>query len=755
MKKRFLTASAILLGLPVAVGTYLYFSTTTPYPKQLHFAHQQGPVNIHWDKQGVPHIEALKSDEDAFFALGYVHAHDRLWQMDFQRHVASGRLSELFGEATLEKDKFLRTFGFYRASEQSWNALDNETKNRVQAYTQGVNAFIQEKKYPLQMRILRYQPEAWTVIDSLCWEKMMAFNLQNTWKLKLSNARLIALLGEAHYRELYPNYPSWAPIIVPSKSLNPTLLQEKLPIKATHSEAIPSTHFLDTQTAALEKFLQFADLPGKGSNSWVISGKHTTTGKPLLANDPHLGLQAPAVWYLVDLKGPNFHVLGASIPGLPGVIIGRNDRIAWGLTNINPDTQDIYIEPDTTPLSVRHEKIKIKGKATLDYPIYESEHGPIISDIVEGLKNKPLLSLKWTALLPQDTTISALIKLNYAKDWESFRQALKDFTVPSQNFVYADIEGNIGYSASGIIPIREGWTGEFPVLGNGQFEWNGFIPFDELPTLYNPDDGIIVTANNKVVDDNYKYALTFRWQDPGLRAARILQLLNEKNQLSVEDVKHIQLDTRSNGWYLLKDSLLATPVKAGSESADMLTRLAAWTGDATLDSIAQSHFAKWFQALSEMPKTKIPFLAQINNPIFIQTQLQTNGFYCDGNASALLEKTLKTVAEQHTSKTWESLHIAKMEDVGLGTVKVIKWIFNRQIATPGDLHSINVGTYDMQFTQTDGPSYRQIIDFSALNDSLFIQPLGQSGNPFHRHYDDLMLPWRNGEYLKLTESPNE
>lgn len=736
LKKIFLFLFFIFILL-LSIIAYFYFATHNPRPTSL----LNNTVSIRWDQYGVPHILAKNKDEDAFFALGYVHAHDRFWQMEFQRRVASGTLSEIFGSKTLDKDKFLRTFGFYRATQQSWNYLDARTKSIVQSYTAGVNAFLQTQHLPLEFLFLRYKPAPWTIIDSLCWEKMMAFDLQNQWENKIENYSLLQTLGEQHYREMVPPYPTWAPTVLSSADLTQShLTQIDIPGTPENLQA------LHVATETLREELGLQSFAGKGSNAWVISGKISASGKPLLANDPHLSLQAPAVWYLAELQGPSIHLNGASIPGLPSIIIGHNDHIAWGVTNINPDTQDLYIEPKNIALSIRHETIKIKNEQPFDLPVYESMHGPIISTVSPKLKNFPLVALKWTALFPNDTTIQSLLGINYAKNWQEFTNALQYFVVPSQNFVYADTEGNIGYSASGLIPIRLGWTGEFPVMAAQQHEWAGFIPYDKLPQVYNPPEGFIVTANNAITSSAYPYALTFRWSDPGLRAKRITELLQNKTNITPQDFAKIQNDTYSTLWELLKPILLNTsPLDDASRKA--LSLLQQWQNDTQLDDKGATVFAAWYQSLMQMPTHAASFIHDWDEPIFIQQQLQTNGFFCQPDCKKYLSETLQTAAKQ--TQAWGKLHQASFTELGLGVAKTIGWIWNRKIATPGGLFTVNVGTYDQHFIQYKGASYRQIIDLSNLTQSQYVQTLGQSSNPFDSHYADLLLKWRNGEYINM------
>ncbi|MBI5448153.1 MAG: penicillin acylase family protein [Gammaproteobacteria bacterium] len=742
LKKLFFLIFFVFIFLTLFLS-YVYLSVHNARPVQL-LNHR---VTIHWDKHGVPHVLAQQEDADAFFALGYLHAHDRFWQMEFQRRIASGTLSEIFGEKTLEKDKFLRTFGFYRATQQSWSYLDSRTKYIVQRYTDGVNAFLTTQSLPLEFKLLRYQPKPWTVIDSLCWEKMMAFDLQNQWSTKIQNYQLLQALGEQHYRELVLPYPQQAPTVLSSADLAQAHLLT-LPKNTPPQYVLTNLPLINEAAEKLKLDLGLHSFAGKGSNAWVVSGKRTTSGKPLLANDPHLSLQAPAVWYLVELQGPSLHIQGASIPGLPSILIGHNDHIAWGVTNINPDTQDLYIEPPSTALSVRHEIIKIKHKPDLDFPVFESAHGPIISQIVPSLAHLPHIALKWTAFLPNDTTVQSLIEINYAKNWQDFTGALQHFIVPSQNFVYADTEGNIGYSASGLIPVRIGWNGEFPVMADSQHEWAGFIPFDQLPQVYNPPENQIVTANNALTPPEYPYQITFRWAEPSLRAERILQLLQAHSLLNINLFAHIQNDTYSSLWALLRPVLLATH-PLDKESERVLSRLRTWQGNTDTQEVAATLFAAWYQRLTTLPSSKVPFLQQWNEPVFILQQLQNNGYFCQPDCQAYLSHTLQEVAHHTAQRPWGKIHQAHFIELGLGSVKPLAWIWNRTQATSGGLFTVNVGTYDDQFIQTKGASYRQIIDLNDLAQSQYIQTLGQSGNPFDKHYDDLLKKWSRGEYLPM------
>jgi len=736
-------AYIILVVLLIMVGAvlYLYFKSHSQTSGTVYLRGLKGDVVITRDKHGIPHIVAKSSDLDAFYALGYVHAQDRFWQMEFQRHVVQGRLSELFGSATIEQDKYLRTWGFYRAAQTSWQSLSPQSKAIAQSYADGVNAFLSQKRYPLQMIILNDTHEPWTAIDSIAWEKMLAWDLQNTWKSKLKNYLVEQKLGQSQIPIVFPAYPKNGTTILSDEDLK------------------QSGIYAANQIAS---YLNYQETHNKGSNNWVVSGKWTTSGHPMLANDPHLALQAPALWYLAEIKGPTLHVTGATLPGVPCVVIGHNDHIAWGVTNVNPDTQDLYILNKNSNIHIVKEIIKVRGKADIVYPIKISTMGPVISTVTEAGQIDNLVALKWTALMPGDTTAQSMIEINYAKNWSEFTAALKNFIVPSQNFVYADTAGNIGYYVSGNIPIRH-WDSSLPVPDDSAHQWDGYIPFDKLPHVFNPPEGYIVSANNRVASDHYPYYLTFRWNDPDYRAKRIVELLQSSKPLDIKKFEKIQLDTVSLFWKSISPVLLKTnPMDERSKIA--LELLKNWDGNASLDSNQETVFAYWYRELNNITPDFIAKLSKFPGPLFIQSQLENNGKYCENNSADYLSHSLQTAMQKLTQDLgddpnhwqWGNIHHAVFPELGLGSVKAFGTLWNRSIPTAGGLYSVNVGTYDMDnFTQTDAASYREIIDLSNLDKSEFIQTLGQSDNVFSSHYDDLMHPWRDGKYVPISSEPRE
>lgn len=721
-----------------------------------------GEVTVTRDQWGVPHIRA-KTDEDAIFALGFVHWQDRAWQMDFQRRVAQGRLAEVLGEAALPQDKFLRTWGFQRAAQSVMPALAPRTQALVRAYTAGVNAAMRQGKVAPEFRILGYTPQAWTDVDSLSWSKLMAYDLGGNMDDEVLGARAVKRLGSRGLAEVMAPYPAGAPTI---------LSADELKAAAPHARPAPAVAALPERTlAALQAHLDAARtlglerVPGKGSNDWVIGGARTRSGKPILADDPHLALTSPMLWYLADVQGATLHAIGATIPSLPGVVIGRNDRVAWGVTNVNPDVQDLYLEPDTAPLTSRTEVIRVKGQPDVTLTVRESAHGPIVSDA--GASDLgPRVALQWTALQPGDTTMDAFLGLNYARNWTDFTRALSKYVAPSQNFVYADVDGNTGYYAPGRVPIRQAGDGSLPTPADGQHEWTGFIPFARLPHALNPADHLIVTANNKVVPDTYPFNLgnPRNWAEP-YRARRITDLLQATpTGLTTEDVRRVQLDTTSLVWADFRAILLATHPD-GDLSARALERLRDWNGNETTDSVQASIFEAWLMNLQQMAQDELGPGTTLNS-LSVLNQLRTDGELCaqggQGTCAAELTSTLKRAVDDLSTRlgpnpeqwTYGRLHHVASNHRAFGKVRALAWLFNHGAPTPGGTNTVNVARPEAgTFNQTHGPSYRQIIDLSDLNRSLYTGSLGQAGNPLAPHAADQQPRWIAGQYLPMSTNP--
>ncbi len=718
------------------------------------------PVEVIRDRWGIPHLYAQTS-RDLFFAQGYVHAQDRLWQMDLTRRVPSGRLSELFGEVTLPSDRFVRTIGMRRAAEEEQAHLDPESAAALSAYAAGVNAWIAQhrSRLPIEFTLLQYQPEPWSTTDSLIFGKSLAWTLGGNWKYQLLRAHLIARFGTDGMRTLVPPYPAGAPVIVPA-----------------------GARFDTWRAGALLRLLDAGGLPsGIGSNNWALSGSRTATGHPLLANDPHLESQMPSTWYEMHLVGGPFDVTGATLPGVPGVIIGHNAEIAWGVTNAGPDVQDLYIErfdpADPTrylyrgrwePVALIREEIRVRGRRDpVVVPVRLTRHGPIINDVVEGLG--AFLAFRWTALEP-GTVSAAVLHLDRAHNWDEFRAALRLWTVPAQNFVYADRAGNIGYQLPGRIPIRANGDGLVPVPGwTGEHEWTGVIPFDRLPSVRNPSRGSLVTANNRIVPDGYRYVLS-QEVDPGYRAARIEALLAPLRRATVADMQAIQMDVMSLPGRETVRALDGVRI-AEDPAAGLLADLRGWDGSLRAENRPAAIYEAFRIALAprlfkealgdDLYKQYIE-RPEVWQPVLLRLLRDRSSRWWGGRGrDAVVADALREAGELLTRRlgpdrsrwTWGRLHETRFIHP-LGRVWALSWIFNAGAPpTGGDLFTVNNGGFSRDtFSQIIVASYRQVIDLHDWDQSVAIHTTGQSGLPFHRHYRDQVPLWATGGYHPMLFS---
>lgn len=531
---------------------------TSPQQNAVQLKGIKDRITIRRDERGIPYVEA-QNDEDLYFGQGYATAQDRLWQMDLFRRTARGELAEVLGagpnNVAIDQDKLHRTYGFAQASEAEFANASPEARTMLEAYARGVNAYassLDPKSMPPEFQILQYSFRPWTPADSLVVVKIFAEALSDTWRLDIMRQAMSVLPAEKR-AQLLPEISPIDVLVVGKDTQSKAKTAARIkPEPVSPSALAQLAHNQEIAAAALDRIGFHTDALA-ASNNWVVSGKRTVTGKPLLANDPHLRPTSPSIWHLVHLSAPGVRVAGVGTAGLPGVIIGHNERVAWGFTNVGPDVQDLYIEkfnPDNpkqyqTPSGwqdavIRHEQIKVrKGIGSSEHDIVNHDvtvtrHGPII---FEGDGKR--YALRWTALDPSKNNPNATQAINRVRNWNEFNAALELFTAPTQNIVYADVDGHIGYHAAGVVPIRKSGDGSVPYDGSTDAgEWTSYIPIAKLPTVYDPPSGIIVTANQRIVGTDYPYFLTHSWAQP-YRARRIFDLLNEKPKLSSEDFRRV------------------------------------------------------------------------------------------------------------------------------------------------------------------------------------------------------------------------
>lgn len=789
-----LLAVLLLVCVVAGVGGYFYLRRSLAQTAgTVKAAGLRAALEVVRDADGVPHVFAA-SRADAYFGLGFVHAQDRLWQMELQRRAGRGRLSEIFGPRAIGGDRFLRTLGLYTAAESAWATLPPDAKETVNAYVAGVNAFLEGgTALPPEFTILGAKPERWSGPDVLAVVKMVALNLDSVhYSTELLREDLVRKVGAERAAQLLPAYPAGAAFIAGSG-----------PDAEAHARL----------AALSEEAQSLFGLGGLnrgylGSNSWVVDGSKSTTGKPFLANDPHLRSSAPSTWYLAHLSAGDLDVIGATIPGLPLVAIGRNRHIAWGITHLVADAQDLFAEQlDASggaaifqgrpePLRLVEETIKVKGQPDVRHTVRLTRHGPLISDVLnqneaaqappgQAPTQLPPMALRWSALEPTDNTVSAFLRMNAARNWGEFSQALAEHCAPAFNFVYADVEGNIGYRAAGLVPLRgevgaagqgageSAAGGTPPGATAGAREWTGWIPFEELPQAFNPPRHFIVTANNRPAGPDYRHDLGQQWAQP-YRADRITQMLGAKERLSPEDHAALQGDTVSLQARELLPLLRGLVTPRTPERQRALRLLEAWDGDARGDSAAAALYEAWLQRLpraiagdelgeafagryEERPEAArflADTLADPASPWCDDTRTpQPEG--CAEAAGRALDEALaelsNTLGGEMERWRWDSLHLAVFAHQPFNNVKALRPFFSRTVGNGGDRSTVNVGAFvaGRSFEQYVAPSYRQLIDLSNPDGGRFTLAPGQSGHFLSSHYDDLLADWRALRYRPL------
>lgn len=838
----FLVVAAIVV-VAVAAAFFVTWTIQRSFPQtdgSIELDGLQAEVTVQRDDRGIPTITADSTD-DLFYAQGFVHAQDRFFEMDFRRHVTSGRVAEMFGESQAGTDAFLRTLGWRKVAEAEVEAMDDTTRGYYEAYADGVNAYLASRsgaELSLEYAVIGlqnpdYAPEPWEPADSVAWLKAMAWDLRGNIEDETERSLLAAELSTATdgnapdaattadmLAKLYPEYPfAENPVIVPKISTVPALGTGAEPAAFTPGEtegeaqqASTTIDWEETSNVIEAASVLVGDVgEGIGSNSWVVSGDLTETGMPLLANDPHLGASLPSVWYQVQLKCSTvdeecpFDVGGFSFSGLPGIVIGHNQKVAWGFTNLTTDVTDLYVERvegdqywrdgALVPLEESTETIKVAGGDDIDLTIRSTVHGPIISGLTDDFTEiaddpEPALgveasapttpvpgsedaeyavSLRWTALDP-GTAATAIFALSTAQDFDDFRYAASLFDVPAQNLIYADTEGNIGYQAPGRLPIRGAGDGWMPQPGwDSSYDWTGFIPFEELPVSYNPNSGYIVTANNAIVTDDYGYFLSRDW-DYGYRAARIAHLIERRTAvapLTADDMRDIQMDNEMWIGTQLATAMAEVDV-SGAGASDAVDLLEAWDGQNSASSAAaayanvlwsnlvQNIFAEREQPLPIDGQGRLftvvsAMLTDPSDPLWTNEQLDVDGME-QMLALSAEEAYDELAALQGTTLSrwnWGDLHAITLTSDTLGSsgIAPIEALFNRgPFPVSGGASVVNATGWELgvSYATTTVPSMRMVVDLSDFDASTWNHLTGASGHAFHEHYTDQTADWAVG-----------
>ncbi len=755
-------------------GTGLFAATTAaawhwlarrPLPRTkgtIELAGLQGRVTIRRDRWGVPHVEAEHID-DLSFAEGFCHAQDRLWQMDFYRRVVRGRLSEFAGPTTLPADRLMLTLGIRRIAEREAAALEPELRRQLEHLCAGVNAAAAAAPPPFEMQLLRLDFEPWAPVDVLSLGKLLAFGLSTNWERELVRADMVRELGPETAARLDPTYPRDNPIVSQEMWQGDGMA-------------------LVGQIDAVRRSLGLA-AEASGSNNWAVSGERSATGSPLIAGDPHLPPSMPGIWYEIELRSGGRFVRGASLPGMPGIYMGQNNDVAWTITNVMGDVQDLFIERiegdrylfegEWRPLETRAEEIPVKGRAEPErLTVRETHHGPIVNEALRADEAEPL-ALAWTALR-ESTAFAGAGRMLDVTSGAELVAAVADHTAPSSNMVWADRGGSIGYKLIGRLPLRRGNCPDLPKPGwDGEFEWEGTIPYEELPELVDPPSGFIVTANNRIVGDEYPHHITSEWLD-GFRARRIEEMLGERERHDLDDFEAMQTDVLSLPG-LETARRLGRLHPRGQRERSAIERLRAWDGRLDPDTVAGTIYQAFILRLGrEVARAAIGdrdlgerwldradngFTAHSTSPWRWQSHLMALweeedprliGRPWEDLATEALAGALDDLTERFgpdpEAWRWGVVHELEFPHALGEANPLLHRLLNRRLRVGGAQETVSQIAYDPNdpYRAVWAPSWRMVADPVAPDRSRWQMFSGQSGHPASRHYDDLQADWLAG-----------
>ncbi|HET6232446.1 MAG TPA: penicillin acylase family protein [Longimicrobiaceae bacterium] len=787
-----------LLVLAVIAGATWYLHRAEADPDvDARVAGLGAPVEVWRDSLGVPHVWA-RDEADLFRAVGYVHAQDRLWQMELFRRVADGRLAEVLGAQMVKTDEFLRTVGMGHAAAENERRLDPRSRALLQAYADGVNAYIAQHRgaWPPEFEVLRFHPQPWTVRNSLSIAKIMAWDLAD-WNAGLDQQRAIDLVGETRAKELNPPYPAWGVDILGEDaqwkgkpaSASPAPPSDADSVAGYHamrggsSRIIPRMNTVSRHAplAAVRdvplpqvpemalRLLEGASI-AHASNGWVIGGSRSRSGKPILANDMHLALRAPSLWYLGAIHGGGIDAAGMMLPGVPVIVAGHTRTVAWGYTNAMVDDVDFFVEqPDSADLTryrtpagwakfeVRAETIQVKGAAPVVHAVRTTRHGPVLSD-VEPRAGGRVLAMRWTAQDPSNEMV-ALEAMNRAGDAAQFMAALRNFTSPHQNVIFADAAGTIGYWMGGTVPVRRGGDGLLPVPGwTDQGEWTRYLEWDEHPHVVNPADGFIVTANNRQLgpQSGYPFEIASSSMQP-YRANRIREMVEAGRDLTAADVLGEQMDVHD--LFAARNLRYAIAAAEAVNDRRALRELRGWNGEARADSRAAAIFYTWFEALRRrvgedeyrgkpmyFPRATLENILQAGDSPWVDDVRTPQRETLPTLSADAMREAVRAVKR----KRWGSIHRTRIEHP-LGAVNALDRALGLNIGpfpNGGSGSTVDVAGYGgtrPPFINGYGPSQRHVVDMADVDgQGGFVIPTGQSGLPFSAHYKDQTQMWRTG-----------
>jgi penicillin amidase len=777
---------ALLIAIPLiaAGGGYLWWRQGLPeLDGEVKLNGLKADVRVIRDKHGVPHIFA-KDLDDASRALGYLHAQDRFFQMDITRRVTEGRLAEIIGPRGLPIDRLYRTLDLAGSGRKSLSALSPEARAHLQAYAEGVNAWLQDsgQGWPIEYRVLGMTPEPWRPEDALIWGKAMAWKLSANWRQDATRAALAARYGQERAEKLFPpKFPEW-----------PVTLKPEIPAAPQRGAALAQP---EEATAAMLEALLAMPVAGAGaSNEWVIDGTRSTTGKPLLANDPHLELNIPILWYLVQITTPEITVTGATAPGAPIVLLGQNGHIAWGFTTTDSDTQDLFVERQAPgdpgsyltpegPQPIHAEKltIKVKGEAPVEMIRRTTRHGPVISDGLPEARalaaDSTMIAMSWPGLSETDTTPEAFFRINMARNKEEFLAALRLYVSPPQNIVYADTAGNIGFVNAGVVPVRKSGDGRYPADGaSGAGDWTGTVPFEGWPQLFNPPAGAIVNANNAVVGADYPYWFG-RDQTAAYRAMRIIERIGARPKHDIASMASIQMDIQAAHARDLVPFLLKLQGETEVER-QALALMKAWDFEARRDRPEALILDWWLlrmngKLLRSGLDALAPMTGALNAATVVSLLRNSDGFCHEEDAGADCMKAVKSAFRETLDELsrrygtdvskwrWGDEHIAVMENQVLDRVPGFLALFSEAFPSDGGFYSVNRGgglgkpETEHPLLRKSGAGYRAVYDLEDPSRSRFVIATGQSGHPLSHFYDDQLPLYRAGESIRLQKTEEE